>query len=394
MSMNWESLRALNNIRKMFRDRSTHGVVDVLNKYPLLDVFASIMALANLQKIVLDDHLSKIPDMDWNDPNMLRDLPHYANFATAAYGWKMDLAMEGRLHVGDLNTLLARTGLQEDDVVAAQWRAQTNRPAYFIVREHSLQRLVLCIRGTNSTHDVLTDLCCVAEDFDTGAPGRHRAHEGILKSARELATMTEDIVARELEANPLFSLVVAGHSLGGGVAAVLGALWDTRFPRMKVYCYGTPCVSPMDSKPTIDKHIVSVVVEGDPFSSISLGHVADASKALAHLCENRELRSAILTKTGIPPEQLSAADLLWFHDTMDSVRLHMTAEKMLPSGRIIYLQPQRDGSVSSKELNPEFFLDPRVHIRMFDFSKHLPSVYETLLAVLCAEWEDRHYHTD
>ena len=67
----------------------------------------------------------------------------------------------------------------------------------------------------------------------------------------------------------------------------------------------------------------------------------------------------------------------------------MIAETMLPPGRIIYLIQKPDGSVASKELKPDYFRDPRVHVRMLDLSKHIPAVYESLLAVLCAEMEER-----
>ena len=387
MTLDWESLSTAISIGKMFRNRSSHGVVDVFRKYALMDVLASILALANLQKIVLDEELSKIPEMEWNDMQTLRDLPHYANFSTAAYGWAVE--QEDQLEIGDLNTLLIKTGLKEDDIVTAQWQAQTHRPAFFIVREKSLHRLVFCIRGTSSSQDVLTDLCCVAEDYETGAAGKHRAHKGILTSARRLAAMTEDIVANELEANPDFSLVIAGHSLGGGVAAVLGSLWEKRFPRIKVFCYGTPCVSTIHSKPTIDQHIISVIGEGDPFATLSLGHVANASTAIEQLCKNSELRKEILSRTGLASKKRTTDDMSWYKETMYNIRVNMIAETMLPPGRIIYLIQKPDGSVASKELKPDYFRDPRVHVRMLDLSKHIPAVYESLLAVLCAEMEER-----
>lgn len=387
MVLHWESFSAIISIGKMFRNRSSHGVVDVFRNYTLVDVFASILALANLQKIVIDEELSKIPDMEWNDLQTLRDLPHYANFSTAAYGWAVE--QEGQLEIGDLNTLLIKTGLKEDDLVTAQWKSQTHRPAFFIVRERSLQRLIFCIRGTLSTQDVLTDLCCVAEDFETSTGGKHRAHEGILKSARGLAAMTEDIVANELEENPNFSLVIAGHSLGGGVAAILGLLWEKRFPRIKVFCYGTPCVSTILSTPTIDQHIISVIGDGDPFATLSLGHIANASTAIEQLCKDSELRKAILSRTGLAPGRRTANDMSWYKETMCNIRVNMIAETMLPPGRIIYLIQKPDGSVISKELQPDFFRDPRVHVQMLDLSKHIPAVYESLLMVLCAEMEEQ-----
>lgn len=55
-----------------------------------------------------------------------------------------------------------------------------------------------------------------------------------------------------------------------------------------------PCVSPFD-----DEHdqIISVIGEDDPFSVISLGHLADISKALSKLCHDKGFRDEILRRT-------------------------------------------------------------------------------------------------
>jgi hypothetical protein len=149
-----------------------------------------------------------------NDLELLRDLAHYAVFANAAYGWKLDLALNGKVSRGDLQTLLKKTGIDPEHVVTFESSARTHRPAFFIVRDVSRKKIVLAIRGTLSTRDVLTDLCCTAEDFETGGRGLHRAHHGMLESARGIAEVAEEVVKQELEENPGYSLVIVGHSLG------------------------------------------------------------------------------------------------------------------------------------------------------------------------------------
>ena len=96
------------------------------------------------------------------------------------------------------------------------------------------------IRGTVSPRDILTDLCASSESFivedDPEAIGDisndsvtgskspliiGRAHKGMVDAAKSVARMTGKLVSDQLNVYPDYSLVIVGHSLGGGVAAVL-----------------------------------------------------------------------------------------------------------------------------------------------------------------------------
>lgn len=261
--------------------------------------------------------------------------------------------------------------------------------AYFLVREKERRKLVLCIRGTWSARDLLTDLCCTGEDFDTPSGTKH-AHHGMLEGARGIASAIEEAVELELAANPDYSLVVVGHSLGGGVAAVLATLWEHKFPEIAVYAYGCPCVGTFDMEPTSHKSVVSVVGEGDPISRLSLGHIADLSSAIAYLCENESLRSAILTRSEGPVAEMDEVDQKWCFDTMEELRERMTGDKMYPPGRILYisrsnLSPASDDTIALREMPPSYFGTMRLHPRMLDMSRHVPTLYESYLQRLWSE---------
>jgi hypothetical protein len=213
---------AARTVKKILTSVHDHGVVDVFSKYPTQDLIASIYALSRLQKasqfhernqiIQQSSPPSPIPTL------LLEDLTRYAPFATAAYGWAMDLATGGRLHRGDLQALYKMTKVPPDQIVTVNWEAKTNRPAFFIVRDETRKRLVLSIRGTWSPHDVLTDLCCTPEDYIVGKR-QHQAHNGMLEAARGVDSMAQELIAQELEEHPDYSLLLVGHSLGGSVAA-------------------------------------------------------------------------------------------------------------------------------------------------------------------------------
>ena len=248
--MSEESSRAIKNIQSIIKRFPDHGVIDVFQLYTAKDVVLSAIALSRLQLASIKLDYKEGDDNTWVSPidqETLRDLVRYAVFANAAYGWKGGLALSGRLHLGDLKTVLARTGVKEDQVIEANWRSRTHRPAYFIVREDSRKHIVLCIRGTLSTRDVLTDLCCTSESFNPITRKEHKvpiasAHNGMYEAAMSVSRHTRSTIESLMLQYPEYSLVIVGHSLGGGTAAVLGTIWLELFPNLKVYCYGCPCV--------------------------------------------------------------------------------------------------------------------------------------------------------
>ncbi|KAF9275606.1 hypothetical protein BGZ68_010655 [Mortierella alpina] len=112
---------------------------------------------------------------------------------------------------------------------------------HYINLDHGAQCVVLTCRGTLGLSDVLTDLCAHYDDLilptphhpsgKNGTPAtgsKYKVHAGIHASARLLSLETSTVfktIRKALEDYPDYGLVLCGHSLGGGVAAVLGVLW-------------------------------------------------------------------------------------------------------------------------------------------------------------------------
>ena len=272
------------------------------------------------------------------------------------------------------------------------------------MRDVERKKIVLSIRGTLSARDVLTDLCCTAEaflahsddvksdnaTFNMETKFKARAHYGMLEAARGVAEVTKDIIKSELGKYPDYDLVVVGHSLGGGTAAVLGSLWMNLFPGLTVFAYGCPCVGPLESHPTINDSIISVVGVGDPFSCLSLGHLAEVTSTLSKLCENHDLRNTVLEKTQSDIEGMNKKDLVWSFNLMSSLRGETVAEKFYPPGRILYMGGNQfggDDEITLKEVTQEHFTDLRLHPRMFDLSRHVPHRYEAVLRRLWSNFE-------
>jgi hypothetical protein len=162
------------------------------------------------------------------------------------------------------------------------------------------------------------------------------------------------------------------------LVAVLGTLWENTFTNIVVYAYGAACVMPDRGQEESGITIVSVMSEGDPFSCLSLGHVADVSIALAQLCENPGLRTTILMRTDGSIPDMEERDLQWCCSTMQELHESMVGEKLYPPGKLLFLR--REGRhCHAQEVPANFFRDLVIGPRMFDLSRHVPRMYEARL---------------
>jgi hypothetical protein len=228
-----------------------------------------------------------------------------------------------------------------------------------------------------------------------------RAHKGMVDAARSIAGMTGKIISDELDAKPDYTLIIVGHSLGGGVAAIIAAMWHRRFlNRVRSIGYGSPCVFPMNTTRKFEDIIISVVGSGDPFARISLGHLADLTKAISKLCQDKGLRDEILKRT---TGKIDADDFTWCENVMTFLRTLCDSEKLLPPGKILQLSGPilevlqtlssagnnsknkgRDTTAKLKPVDATRFNELKLHARMFDVSLHIPIRYEMLLRRLAS----------
>eukprot|EP00850_Spirogloea_muscicola_P013962 SM000097S24815 [mRNA] locus=s97:436383:439959:+ [translate_table: standard] len=133
----------------------------------------------------------------------LEEILHWLRWAMAAY--KSDTAALARLlHV------------DKEHILKHSIKAQIQRPAFFVALDHERSLVVLGIRGTYAATDVLTDLTPHCEHFQGGY-----AHSGMLGAAKWLLREEVSGVRQLLAKNKGWGLVITGHSLGAGTAALL-----------------------------------------------------------------------------------------------------------------------------------------------------------------------------
>ncbi|XP_071706429.1 uncharacterized protein [Rutidosis leptorrhynchoides] len=219
--------------------------------------------------------------------------------------------------------------------------------AYFVVVLHHISSVVICVRGTETPEDLLTDGLsreCVfaSEDLDglisdnLIPPGStHYGHSGIIEAARDLYRQIDgnfenkgglltSLLGAGCECEG-YNLRVVGHSLGGAIAAVLGLKLYGRYPRLHVYSYGPlPCVDSVLANAC--SGFVTSLVYDDEFSSrlsvasimrlqtaamLALSNDADADSAIMHKLARRFLTvsSYLWTKSKDSPSASGLSSL-------------------------------------------------------------------------------------
>jgi predicted esterase len=416
-----ESALAYQLIRELLRNTHEYGIVDVFSKYRHRVIWQSMTLLRTVHKAARMYCIHQLSSDPISDKAWVEEIAHYAVYASVAYGWKMDF-LRGGLRFNDLDILSHRTGVQEEDVLSARWTSLTHRPAYFLVRDVKRKTLVLAIRGTWTLYDLLTDLCCTPQELDptattvavatwvlwwkrisssysndlstSTAQRCLMAHHGMLESARALQVEVEEIIESEMKKNAEYKLMIVGHSMGGGIAAILAALWKTSF-HANAIVYGPPCVASINSHLSHMSNIVSIVTEGDPFCYISLGHVAEASIAVSKLCEDAELRHNLQERIKQSRDGLDESFQEWCWYFLKSWKDLTANTKLYPPGKVFVYSSSTSDSNNSTRLSHvryppptlrkvphEYFEHLYFSLRMLDLTRHAQPLYEARMKLL------------
>ncbi|KAF8472686.1 hypothetical protein BDZ91DRAFT_444523 [Kalaharituber pfeilii] len=279
---------------------------------------------------------------------------------------------------------------------------------HYICVDHKAKAVVLTCRGTLGLDDVVTDLTCEYGEMEVRGK-TYKVHKGMLNSALLLLkTRREQVlitIRDALNNYEGYGLVLCGHSLGGGVAAILSILLstptsrggfvtsntifqDVRLPEgrpIHCYAYGSPaCVC---SKLRIETRglITSVVHGRDIVPSLSFGMIRDFHSVALAFKEDRqgirrEIAKTVLGNLTRRATSFASADSRPKHDDehssarawasgdvmfedndddylysiLKTLRAGMDAEKLVPPGEVYIVEMQtvfqegRDGGVDIK----------------------------------------------
>jgi len=217
---------------------------------------ASVTARARCKNGMVADSFLEGPT-----DHVLPTLEYWLRFSVAIYGWRLislthpqEFHRKGGYGLNDTIAFTQYSGLHPSYILQHRWKAETYKPAFVVALDPRVCAVVVAIRGSLEPGDFLTDLVASSSAFlDDKNQTIGQVHLGILKAAEDvMAEIREPLeqASKRVGGVDNYNLVICGHSLGGGVATVLGAILKyrerTKF-KFSVLAYGPPPV--LDKEP-------------------------------------------------------------------------------------------------------------------------------------------------
>lgn len=352
--------------------------------------------------------------------HLVRNITRFMRFASASYGASflrvMGIASSSvngatkeisTSHHQEHHSFSSHTQLPADTILLSSFvdpeggtdstgHTGTGVPmVHFVTLDHDSKAVVLTCRGTLGFEDVLTDMTCDYDELIYNGKA-YKVHMGIHASARRLlSSRVFSTIQAALEEFPDYGLTLCGHSLGGGVTALLAIMISEPSPTgssfvtissptyeqpqllaptseskfstasqqqlelppgrpIHVYAYGPPAtVSP--SLRLATRGLITTIVNGqDLVPHLSLGILHDLQAvALAFKTDDSgakgEVRKRVWDglrgtlqdkwyKNGVGSTPLKEEDDEWAHSALKTLRASMLSAKLLPPGEVFVVE--------------------------------------------------------
>jgi hypothetical protein len=250
-------------------------------------------------------------------------------------------------------------------------------PGYLVAVDRTLGCVVVALRGTSSVVDALTDLVCEPTPVQIGGHDGF-AHGGMLCAAQRLdarlAQTVEDALSRLGPEVPQ-RLILCGHSLGAGVAALLATSWRDRafLPGVNIQCIAFACPQVLDSSLAAaqSNHTTSIIVGDDmvPRFSFATAHDLQAAMLCLNNPESRGLPASLNTAEILEAQSQGAIErLATAYATMRPV-VCTAAGRLFPAGRLVHLQSGQAPREISRDSLDELLISREM------VSSHMPRQY-------------------
>ncbi|XP_072841629.1 diacylglycerol lipase-alpha isoform X1 [Pogona vitticeps] len=328
-----------------------------------------------------------------NSQEMLRykEVCYYMLFALAAYGWPMYLMRKPACGLCRLarscsccclcptrpryapgvtieednccgcNAIAIRRHFLDEnmtsvDIVYTSCHDAVYETPFYVAVDHEKKKVVISIRGTLSPKDALTDLTGDAERLPVeGHHGTWLGHKGMVLSAEYIKKKLEqEMVLSQAFGRDLgrgtkhYGLIVVGHSLGAGTAAILSFLLRPQYPTLKCYAYSPPGGLLSEDAMEYSKEFVTAVVLGkDLVPRIGLSQLEGFRRQLLDVLQRSTKpkwriivgATKCIPKSELPeePEANSVpSNRLWTHPSDLTIALSASTP-LYPPGRIIHV---------------------------------------------------------
>ncbi|KAK2716488.1 hypothetical protein QYM36_006841 [Artemia franciscana] len=152
-----------------------------------------------------------------------------------------------KLYLNDRDQAIQGYYVESGDKQGSHFRTQLFSLPHFIILDHQSRSIVVGVRGTKSINDVITDLTCDNVVIIEQRRPMYMGHRGKVECATRIKRQIKDILLAVLEEHSNYGLVVTGHSLGAGVAAILSLLLrnsgSSRLSNLRCFAFSPPGIN-------------------------------------------------------------------------------------------------------------------------------------------------------
>uniref|UniRef100_A0A671Q0L9 Diacylglycerol lipase-alpha n=1 Tax=Sinocyclocheilus anshuiensis TaxID=1608454 RepID=A0A671Q0L9_9TELE len=318
---------------------------------------------------------------------MYKEVCYYMLFAMAAYGWPVYLLRQPACGLCRLVSTCSRLSqsitveednccgcnvlairrqfldqdLKEVQIVYTSCHDAVYETPFFVAVDHAKKKVVISIRGTLSPKDALTDLTGDSERLPLEEQhGTWLGHKGMVYSAEYIKKKLEQEMilsqafGRDLGKGTMhYGLVIVGHSLGAGTAAILSFLLRPQYPSLHCYSYSPPGgLLSEDAMEYSKEFVTSVVLGKDLVPRIGLSQLEGFRRHLLEVLQKSDKPKWRIIAGGtkcIPKSELPLDDeapvsqgvtpsnsRLWLHPSDLSIALSASTP-LYPPGRVIHV---------------------------------------------------------
>ncbi|XP_050310240.1 diacylglycerol lipase-beta-like [Anthonomus grandis grandis] len=259
--------------------------------------------------------------------------------------------------------------IEEEDILFASFRNHVFELPFCVIVDHKTANIVVAIRGSISLRDIFTDLTATSDRFEAeGLPNDTMAHKGMIAGAVYIHKKLKEvgILEKALATYPEYGLVLTGHSLGAGVACLLGFKIRPKYPDLKVYAFGTPAGLLSREAARLSESFVFTVGVGDDFvmrlGVDSIENLRTGIIQTLHASKLPKYRIILnglgYTLFGVPPRDLEST---WKDDMIPEFQ--ELPRSPLLGGRVIpTVAASTEAAFLSRDLSVRRFSETRLYI--------------------------------
>ena len=306
-------------------------------------------------------------------------MPSYGPFLRKVFGHgtTLDMIQPSR------KVVIKHLELQEEDLLVWQYESSKvldHKPCFFICYDRHTHSIHICVRGTFSVADVLTDINAEYVPFLNGT-----AHKGVLTAALWIRDHYLEEIVQWVQQMDAHALYFSGHSLGGSIASLLLMLVRDRIHEefgtdfvCKAFAYASaPCVSSevISFCAPFKQDMICFLNKHDPVPLLSYGAMMDLKEMIKE--------AARVSKDASLDKQQQVQVIYHFAARLRASNKH---PRLLIPGNLYFMYKRKQDRSLMNGTKAEYIIEKsipehfdQVHLKFDMMYHHFPSMYENTL---------------